>query len=64
VEELFEQNQSLGGWIIKFLYKIYQASKQAKQADDFDLSSQASKLQVRKVTSQQAEASELGLLAY
>jgi hypothetical protein len=43
--------------------KIKQAFKQAKQADCFDLSSQASQLQVRKVSSQQAKAFRLGLLA-
>ena len=63
----FWPNQWLGGLILyitpKFLYKIKQAFKQAKQADCFDLSSQASQLQVRKVSSQQAKAFRLGLLA-
>ena len=46
-----------------FLYKIKQAFKQAKQANYFDLLSQASQLQARKVSSQQAKAFQLGLLA-
>jgi hypothetical protein len=49
--------------LLQNICKIKQAFKQVKQADCFDLSSQASQLQVRKVSSQQAKAFRLGLLA-
>jgi len=48
----------------KYLYKINQAGKQASKLNDLTQTSQASKLKVSKIASQQAEASQLGLLAY
>jgi len=59
------------GWLIalilyitpKILYKVNQAVKQASKPNDFDQASQASKLKVPKIASQQAEGSQLGLLA-
>jgi len=47
-----------------FYTKINQAGKQAKQADDFGQTSQASKLKVSKIASQQAKPAQLGSLAY
>jgi len=47
----------------KILYKVNQAVKQASKPNDFDQASQASKLKVPKIASQQAEGSQLGLLA-
>ena len=48
----------------KILCKINQAAKQASKPNDFGQASQASKLKVSKIASQQAEGPQLGLLAY
>ena len=48
----------------KILCKINQAAKQATKPNDFGQASQASKLKVSKIASQQAEGPQLGLLAY
>jgi hypothetical protein len=47
----------------KILCKINQAAKQASKPNDFGQASQASKLEVSKIASQQAEGPRLGLLA-
>jgi len=47
----------------KILYKVNQVVKQASKPNDFNQASQASKLKVPKIASQQAEGSQLGLLA-
>jgi hypothetical protein len=47
----------------KILCKINQAAKQASKPNDFGQASQASKLKVSKIASQQAKGRQLGLLA-
>jgi len=47
----------------KILCKINQAAKQASKPNDFGQASQASKLKVSKIASQQAKGPQLGLLA-